>query len=57
MNEGALSAALGNLWAVINQIGIWQCWVLRKFFERMTPYLCRGGVSKPFVSLFVWGTE
>lgn len=57
MKEGALSAALGNLWAVINQIRIWQCWVLHKFFERMTPYLCLGGVSKAFVSPFVQGIE
>lgn len=49
MKEGALSAALGNLWAVINQIGIWQCWFLRKFFERMTPYLCLGGAKSPLV--------
>lgn len=49
MKEGALSVALGNLWAVINQIRIWQCLFLHKFFERMTPYLCLGGAKSPLV--------
>lgn len=56
MKEGVLSAALCNLQAVINQIGIWQCLFLRKICEIMTPYLCQGSVSKPFMYTPVQGT-
>lgn len=47
MREGVLWAVLRNLWAVINQIRIWQCLFLHKICEIMTPYLCWSNVSKP----------